>query len=169
MTKDPKRVVPILKKEWFETKSIDGKLIALGVLGTCQDTELIKNELIPFNFNKSPPNNSVPAADMHALGSALANNRLARNVHYEFLKSNYDACIDKLGNPIVVDRYIKVTLGRFTDVSAVDDLDAFFKDKDTEAFNRTFGVVKDTIRGRAAYKERDLAALKEWFKAHGYL
>jgi hypothetical protein len=41
-------------------------------------------------------------------------------------------------------------------------------DKDTSSFNRTLGTVKDKIRGRAAYRERDSEKLKEWLSAHGY-
>lgn len=168
MNKDPKRTVPILKKEWFNTKSIDGKIICLSILGACDDAELVKTDIIPLNFNESPPQESVPAADMHVLGGMLAANRVARPLQWEFMKENYDACIKKLGNPIVVDRFMNLSLSRFTDEKYIDEVETFFKDKDTHSFDRTLGTVKDKIRGRAAYKKRDRESLLEWLTANGY-
>ncbi|CAG9938791.1 unnamed protein product [Clonostachys rosea f. rosea IK726] len=168
LDKDPARAVPILKKEWFETKSIDGKLLCL-VLGLTKDVELLKSSVIPFNYNTSPPSDAVPNADMHALAASLARNSSARNLHWDFLKNHWDAIVSKIGNPIVVDRLVKVSLKSFTDESFVDDIAKFFADKDTTAFNRSLGTVQDSIRGRAAYKKRDSAALKEWLGANNYI
>ncbi|KAJ6439475.1 aminopeptidase [Purpureocillium lavendulum] len=167
--KDSARAIDILKKEWFTTKSIDGKLICLQALAATEDEELIRSAIVPFNFNASPPDNAVPAADMHVLGLNLAANPVGRVAQWEFMKNNWDACLTKLGNPIVVDRFVRVSLGGFTNAAVIDEIDAFFKDKDTSSFNRTLGTVKDKIRGRAAYKQRDSAALKEWLSANKYL
>lgn len=158
-----------MKKEWFNTKSIDGKLFCLGVLGAVKDTDLIKNNIIPFNFNQSPPSNAVHSADMHVLGASLSANILARPLQWEFMKENWDAVIAKLGNPVVVDRYMNLSLSRFTDEAVVQDIEEFMKDKDTKSFDRTLGTVKDKIRGRAAYKARDAGALKEWLDVNGYI
>ncbi|KAK0388040.1 hypothetical protein NLU13_4284 [Sarocladium strictum] len=168
LEKDPARAVELLKKEWFNTKSVDGKLVCLSVLGLCKDTDLLKKSIIPFNFNTTPASDSVPSADMHALGNSLAVNRVARPIQWQFFKDNYDAAISKLGNPIVVDRYINISLSKFTSLDDVQDIETFFKDKDTKSFDRTLETVKDKIRSRAAYKERDAAALKEWLGANGY-
>lgn len=169
MDKDPERVVKILKNEWLNTKSIDGKLLCLSVLGLVKDPELIKSSIIPFNFNTSPPSNAVPSADMHVLAGSLSNNNVGRPLQWEYTKANWDAIVAKIGNPIVVDRFVNTSLSRFTETAAIDDIDAFFKDKDTTAFNRTLQTVKDKIRGRAAYKARDGAVLKEWLSANGYI
>ncbi|OAA37654.1 Peptidase M1, alanine aminopeptidase/leukotriene A4 hydrolase [Metarhizium rileyi] len=167
--KDTARAVEIIKSEWFNTKSIDGKLICLSALSAPDEEQILKEHIVPFNFNASPPSNAVNAADMHVLGMGLAGNPVGRQVQWTFMKANWDACVAKLGNPIVVDRFMRVSLGGFTDASAVDDIEQFFKEKDTKSFDRTLETVKDKIRGRAAYKQRDSAALKEWLGAHNYL
>ncbi|PHH70717.1 hypothetical protein CDD82_6963 [Ophiocordyceps australis] len=167
--KEPSRAVEVLKKEWFNTTSIDGKLICLQALSATDDESLLRKSIVPFNFNTSPPSDSVPAADMHALGMGLSKNATGRVVQWEYMKNNWGACVAKLGNPIVVDRFIRVSLGGFTDAAVIDDIDAFFKDKDTSSFNRTLGTVKDKIRGRAAYKARDAAGIREWLGTNGYL
>jgi aminopeptidase N len=167
--KDPARAVEILKKEWFNTKSIDGKLLCLSVLGLVKDTNLLKSEVIPFNFNKSPPSNAVPSADMHVLCGSLSNNYIGRPIQWEYMKNNWDAIVAKIGNPIVVDRFVNSSLSRFTDVAVVEEIDLFFQDKDTTAFNRTLQTVKDKIRGRAAYLARDKDVLREWLSTNGYI
>ncbi|KEY70322.1 hypothetical protein S7711_06798 [Stachybotrys chartarum IBT 7711] len=167
--KDAARAVPLLKKEWYTTKSIDGKLFSLRVLGFVKDEELLTSNIIPFNFNSQPPSDSVPSADMHVLGVGLAANSTARALQWEFMKNNWDAVVAKLGNPIVLDRFISVSLREFTDTAYIDEIEAFFKDKDTKSFDRTLETVKDKIRGRATYKQRDAAGLKEWLSANGYI
>ncbi|KAM0255025.1 hypothetical protein ACHAQJ_006173 [Trichoderma viride] len=162
------RNVEVLKKEWFSTKAIDGKLIALGALATVDDADLVKNNLIPFNFNTSPPQNAVPAADMHVLGGNLATHPVGRALQWEFMKNNWDLAVAKLGNPIVVDRFVGLSLKTFTDVAILGEIEEFFKDKDTHSFDRTLETAKDRIRGRAAYKNRDSAALKQWLSSNGY-
>lgn len=169
LRKDEAKGVEIIKKEWFNTKSIDGKLICLQVLATVENEELLKQDIIPFNFNSSPPSNAVAAADMHVLGGNLANNLTGRAAQWDFIKNNWDLAVSKLGNPIVVDRFVGLSLGRFTDTAAIDEIEQFFQDKDTKAFDRTLGTAKDKVRGRAAYKQRDTAALKEWLGSNGYL
>lgn len=162
-------MVDVLKNEWFNTKSIDGKLLCLSVLGLIKDTGLLRTSVIPFNFNTSPPSNAVPSADMHVLAGSLSNNYIGRPLQWEYIKANWDAIVAKIGNPIVVDRFVNTSLSRFTDTAIIDEIDAFFKDKDTTAFNRTLQTVKDKIRGRAAYKARDAATLKEWLSTNGYI
>lgn len=169
INEDPARTVDILKKEWFTTKSVDGKLFCLSVLGLVKDEGLLLKEIIPFVFNQSPPSNAVPSGDMHVLGGSISTNVLGRPLQWKFMKENWDAVIAKLGNPVVVDRYINISLSRFTSVEAIADIEEFMKDKDTKSFDRTLGTVIDKIRGRAAYRERDTAVLKEWLGAHGYL
>lgn len=106
---------------------------------------------------------------MHVLGGALSNNIVGRPLQWEFMKNNWDLVIAKLGNPVVVDRFMNLSLSRFTDEAAIKDIEDFLKDKDTKAFDRTLGTVKDKIRGRAAYRQRDAAALKEWLSANKYI
>jgi hypothetical protein len=168
---NPAAAVEVLKNLWYTTPAVDGKEICLSVLGSVKEPEIITKTLLPFLFNTSPPapaSDSIPPGDMHILGSMLGANSTARPIQWKYLQDNWDACVAKLGNPIVLDRFVQVSLPKFTDLSAVDEIDAFFKDKDTKSFDRTLETVKDKIRGRAAYKTRDSASLKEWLVQNGY-
>ncbi|KAM0330639.1 hypothetical protein ACHAQA_003589 [Verticillium albo-atrum] len=168
---DPVKAVEVLKKEWFTTRSIDGKEVCLNAISSARDTELVEKTILPFLFNKSPPapaSESVPSSDMHVLAAGLGANSSAREVQWKYLRDNWDACVVKLGNNVVIDRFVSMSLSKFANADKIKEIDAFFADKDTAGFNRTLETVKDKIRGRAAYRQRDAAALKEWLAANGY-
>ncbi|KAI1506145.1 peptidase family M1 [Biscogniauxia marginata] len=169
---NPANAVPILKKEWYTGASIDGKEVCLASLGHTRDAELIEKSILPFLFDLSPPapaSESVPSGDMHSLGSSLASNSFARPLQWKYIQSNWDKVTAKMANPVVLDRFVKLSLNKFTDAKYVDEITAFFADKDTSGFDRTLEQVKDAIRGRAAYRERDAKVIKEWLGANGYL
>ncbi|KAF5858715.1 hypothetical protein ETB97_003883 [Aspergillus alliaceus] len=149
------------RRAWFNTKSIDGKLTCLQALSAAGDESLLPNVIVPFNFSSTPQENVVAAAVMRILGGGLAANPIGRVVQWAFMKINWDACRAKLGNPKLVGRFVRVSLGEFTDLTDIHDIESFFMDKDTTCFNRTLGTVKVKIRSRAAYKHRDSSSLKK--------
>ncbi|KAG7141524.1 Aminopeptidase 2 like protein [Verticillium longisporum] len=168
---DPVKAVEVLKKEWFTTKSIDGKEVCLSAISAARDTELVKNTILPFLFNRSPPapaSESVPSSDMHVLASGLGANASAREAQWQYLQAHWDNCVVKAGNNVVVDRLVSTSLSKFADADKIKEIDTFFAGKDTAGFNRTLETAKDKIRGRAAYRQRDAAALKAWLAANGY-
>jgi hypothetical protein len=168
---DPARAIPILKKEWFTTRSVDGKNIILSALGATRDPELIKSSLLPFLFQSSPPapaSDSVPSADMSTLAASFAANRHARPLQWEYLKEHFDDATKKLGHGIVVDRFIERSLGDFSAEEDAKDIERFFEGRDTRAFERTLKNVLDMTGARVAYKERDGERLKEWLVERGY-
>lgn len=170
--KDAPKAYEALKKEWATGASVDGKDLCLSSMGHVRDPEMIKDKIISFLFNISPPapaSDSVPSGDMHMLGGPLASNTVARPLLWKWMQENWDQVTKKMANPVVLDRFVRLTLGKFTDLKYLDEIDAFFKDKDTSSFDRTLEQVKDSIRTRAAYRQRDAAVIKEWLSANGYL
>jgi aminopeptidase N len=168
----PAEAVKALKKEWYTGSSIDGKEVCLSSLGQTRDPELIKKELLPFLFDISPPapaSESVPSGDMHSLGSSLAANSAARDLQWDYMRENWGKVTTKMANPVVLDRFVKISLNKFTDDKYVAEINKFFEGKDTSSFDRTLEQVKDAVRGRAAYYQRDAGVLKEFLKANGYV
>ena len=168
---NPAKAVEALKKEWYSGSSIDGKDLCLSSLGHTREPELIRQHLLPFLFNSSPPapaSESVPPVDMHTLGGSLAANLVARPLLWQYIQDNWAQATAKMSNPVVLDRFIKSTLGKFTDAKYIAEIDAFFAGQDTSAFDRTLLQVKDAVRGRAAYRARDATAIREWLSANGY-
>lgn len=166
MKADPTIAFEALKKEWETTTSPDGKDFALSAIGNIRDTELISSKILPFLFNTT--SDSVPSGDMHALGSVLAANSAARPLLWKYLQDNWGKATEKMANPVILDRFVRLTLGRFTEAKYLDEIDNFFKDKDTASFNRTLEQVKDNVRGRVTYRQRDTSIIKEWLEANKY-
>ncbi|CAK7233428.1 hypothetical protein SEUCBS140593_008598 [Sporothrix eucalyptigena] len=169
MKADPKEAVPLLLKEWKTATSPDGKDVALIALGNTNDTSLVTESLLPFLFNSGV--DTVAAADVHTLASGLAHRTEARPELWKYIQKEWSGTIEhKLaGNPILLDRFVKVSLSQFSDTESLKEIETFFADKNTKAFDRTLETVKDTIRGRTAYRTRDAANLKQWLTATGYV
>lgn len=169
MIDNPDEAVQRLKKEWWETKTPDGKQASLIALGKCPDLETVQKHIVPFIFNMTPESNAVPSVDMHWICMSFTNNAKTRSAFWAAMRDNWDGVVAKLGgNPIILDRMVGRTLCNFADASMPDEVATFFKDKDTAAFNRSLASAQDHIRGRAAFRSRELAPLQTWFAANGY-
>lgn len=106
---------------------------------------------------------------MHYLASAMSSNREARPLLWAHMRDHWEDLEAKLGsNPILLDRMVNMSLGKFSDFETLADIEGFFAKRSTKGFDRTLETVKDKIRGRAAYKARDAGVLKEWLEANGY-
>lgn len=163
---DPADTVAFLQDEWRTSNAPDGREVSLATMGHVFDAGVVTRTLLPFLFGRG--SDCVPAGDMHYLASGLAHNRVARPLLWQYMRENWDGVVAKVGgNPVVLDRLVKVSLQQFSDRGALASIEEFFADKDTGAFNRTLETVKDRIRGRAAYRERDAGVLREWAAAHG--
>ncbi|KAK1833949.1 peptidase family M1-domain-containing protein [Podospora conica] len=169
---DPAGAVAALKEEWFTTLAIGGKESCLSAMAHCKDEKVIKEVLLPLNFNISPPaaaRDSVPPGDVHVLAGAMAADKVARPLLWAYLRDNWEHVNAKLGgNPIIVDRMIGLSLCKFTDTAALDEIEAFFSGVSTKGFDRTLETAKDKIRGRAAYRKRDGEGVKAWLVENGY-
>lgn len=157
---NPSHAVTFLKQEWQTSPIPEAKELCLQCIGHVSDVAVVNSVLLPFLFGHGA--DCIPAGDMHILAVGLASNRIARPLLWSYIQANWDAILQKVaGNPIVLDRFVKCSLGAFADFSVLKGIDAFFEGKDTSAFNRTLETVKDNIRGRAAYRERDVEELRE--------
>lgn len=151
-----------LVKEWHTTPSPDIKETTLRALGRIQDTALLPSYL-SLLFEK------VPVQDMHTGASALAVNPRTRPELWKYIQENFADIREKLGkNMVVLDRFLRLSLTKFNDFETEKSIAAFFEGKDNRGYDRTLGIVSDTIIGRATYKERDAKVILEWLKVHGY-
>ena len=153
-----------VKNEFLTTSSIDGKEIALQSMGRVQTPELGRDY---FNFLFS---DRVPIQDVHSGGVSLAANAKTRGTQWECIKANWKHVNDKIsGNSVVLDRYLRISLNKFASKDIQKDIKSFFADKDTKGYDRSLGIVADTIAGNADYKERDEKLVLEWLEARKYV
>ena len=153
-----------VKKEYLNTTSVDGKEIGLQALGRVPTSELAKNFL---EFQFSP---SVAVQDIHSGSNSLAHNTKARNTLWHYIQHQWPTVHGKISaNPVVLARFLRLSLSQFANHDIEREISTFFADKDTKAYDKTLAQVSDTVRGNANYKERDEALLLEWLKAHDYV
>jgi aminopeptidase N len=183
--KDPKAIHPSLRKavfsiaiknggesafkavqnDYLNSTTIDGKEICLQALGRVQTGELAQ-QFLSFNFS-----DKVAMQDKHSGTIALANNAKVRIEVWNFIRDNWDNAIHPTlsGNLVVLERFLRFGLNKFSDVAVADDIAKFFSDKDTRGYNKGLDVIDDTIRSHAKYKSRDEKVVREWLTANGYI
>ncbi|KIX08936.1 uncharacterized protein Z518_00014 [Rhinocladiella mackenziei CBS 650.93] len=152
-----------VKAEFKRTTSVDGKEICISALGRSKNPDHAWDLLVFVTSEDVPPQ------DAHGGIVAVSANNETRGVAWEFTKTKWERVSKRLAvTNVVIDRWIKMGLPKFSDTAIRDDITEFFKDKDTGAFSRSLVIVSDTITGNANYKQRDEAQLLEWLKTHGY-
>ena len=85
--------------------------------------------------------------------------------------ATHSSLLEKAGaRSVVLARFLRVALSRFSDEETGRDIDAFFKERDPEGLgcDRDLAVVHDTILARAGYRKREEAVVGEWLSARGY-
>ena len=148
----------------MHTTSVDGKEICLQSLGRVQTPELA-NDFLDFVFS-----DQVALQDKHAGPTALAENAKTRLSLWHYLRDHWTRVHGTLSkNPVVLDRLLKRSLTKFASHEVQRDIAGFFEGKDNHAYHRSLGVIADTIRGNANYKERDESLVLEWLNSHGYV
>ena len=154
-----------IQREFEKTTSVDGKEIILQSLGQTTKSELAK-EYLDFLFSPE-----VAIQDIHSGASSLAANPKTRDTLWKYIQTNWDSVVyPKLSsNVVVLDRFLRLTLTSFTKDDIAQEISTFFKEKDNTGYDRALGVVVDSIKSNAAYRERDSDVLREWLSAHGYL
>ncbi|KAK4938387.1 hypothetical protein LTR10_021186 [Elasticomyces elasticus] len=153
----------VIKEEFRKLTAVDGKEICIQALGRS------KNPDHAWDLLEFVTSEEVPPQDAHGGIVAVSSNNETRPVAWEFTKKCWDRVDKRLGvSGIVIDRWLKMGLPKFSDTAIRDDIANFFKDKETGRYSRSLVIASDTITANAAYKERDAAQLLEWLKAHGY-
>lgn len=144
-------------KEVTNPSSIDSAEIALGALGTVSDPKYIDKSLSYILSSE------VPSQDTHYLAGNLSLNPAARWKSWEYLKENWSAIYDKFStNMVVLDRLVRLMISNFSSKKAAEDIQEFYKDKNTHGFDRSLGQAVDTILANAQWVERDAKEVQQW-------
>ena len=128
-------------------------------------TEELASEFMDFQFS-----DEVAVQDVHFGSASLASNPKARKALWDYVQGDWDKVSKKMSaRPIIMDRFIKLSLSKFATRWVEEDISDFFKDKDTEGWNRAVVQVIDTVRANARYRERDEALVLEWLQVYKYV
>ncbi|TGZ76481.1 hypothetical protein EX30DRAFT_344874 [Ascodesmis nigricans] len=149
--------------EYLTSKSVDAREICLVALGRAKKPEIVK-EVLKFMLSEN-----VKVQDKHSPAISLSNNGHARYVLWKFIEENWEEVHRQMsGNMVVLDRFLKNSLNKFSSEAVLKEIEDFFSVKDNTGYDRGLELVKDSIRGRASYVKRDKSNLEKWLKENGY-
>lgn len=92
-------------------------------------------------------------------------NRYARTATWEWLKANWDWLAKNLGTDLSFFRMPVYAGQAYSDLDFLPEFQAFFESKLSPAFERPIKQAVETIQWHAAWKTRDLAALRTYFQS----
>jgi aminopeptidase N len=97
--------------------------------------------------------------------SSLFYNRFAKAEMWGWLKKNWSWVVEKFGTDIVTFSYFPKIVGRsFADTDMVEDYSAFFSSVYTTGIDQPIAQGLESIQWRTAWRERDQAAIENYFK-----
>ncbi|KAK6205166.1 arginine/alanine aminopeptidase [Scheffersomyces amazonensis] len=138
-------------KEITHPTSLDSREVALGALGHISN-EILAEQLISKLLNPE----IIPIMDSHYLGIPLSKNAVTKNSFLDFFLNNYEQFYKLMStNMVVLDRFIRFTLGNYNSIEIRDRIENFFKGKDVHGFERSLNLVLDNIKINHNWYNRD--------------
>ncbi|CCE79899.1 Piso0_002991 [Millerozyma farinosa CBS 7064] len=151
--------------EAINSPSLDSREISLSSLGHIDNAEL-SEKLISYLIRPD----IVPTMDSHFLGQSLTENPKTRKDFWSFFKANYNTFYKLMSmNMVVLDRFIKLSLGNYQDLENYNDIKEFFSTKDIHGFERSYHQVLDNIKINSSWYVRDKDEVSQWLANEGYI
>ncbi|KAL7753020.1 hypothetical protein RI367_001471 [Sorochytrium milnesiophthora] len=146
-----------VKKIWESNIAADQKLVALGSLGHTPD-ETILREILAYALDES---NVRPQDFVYPLGSVAAN-PLGRRIAWDFVKENWSLLVKRFDNTLsLLSRCVSIT-SDWASHEFANELEEFFKDKETKSIDRTLKQSLEKIRQQADWLQRDRQHVDQW-------
>ncbi|KAF7361545.1 Aminopeptidase 1 [Mycena sanguinolenta] len=133
------------------------KDVAIRAIGSVEDLDLMK-ELFEYIRTKARDQDVI----IFFLGLEI--NPLARQSLVSFFKENYEAFSKRFATNSMLKYLVTTCFRGLSTQEAHDDVEAFFKGKDTTRYSMALAQALETIRTRIAYIERSRDDLSSWLK-----
>lgn len=89
---------------------------------------------------------------------------------WSFAKDNWDTLVKKLPPGLtMLGTVVQLVTNSFTSQEAVNEIEAFFKDKSTKGFDQGLAQSLDNVRAKANWIERDAHDVRAWLSERGFL
>ncbi|GJJ10170.1 hypothetical protein Clacol_004396 [Clathrus columnatus] len=141
------------RREWEEMKKVfnnpsdpSTQFSALYAMCNTRDPVLI-GENFDFILN-SVPNHMI----IYFFFGVATNDKIGKKV-LSFLKMNYDEIFKKLDGTFLLSHLLHAISGALKTFQDAQELEDFFKDKDTSKINQSLSQALDLVRARAAWSE----------------
>ncbi|KAE8215690.1 hypothetical protein CF327_g1094 [Tilletia walkeri] len=101
--------------------------------------------------------------------AGLADNPISRRVWWETVKKHFEEVYKVLEASVSFSRIVESCITRFTRKEDLDDVEAFFKDKETSKYSMGLQQGLDSIRSNSRWLQRDSDDVAEWLRSHDFL
>ncbi|PGH04639.1 hypothetical protein AJ79_07036 [Helicocarpus griseus UAMH5409] len=140
------------------------KNTALRCLGSADNPELIQKTLALCLSEE------VRAQDIYMPLSGLRLHANGITARWEWLKQNWAAVTKRLPPEFgMLGSVVQICTASLSTDAQLQDVEAFFKDKDQKGFDRSLQQSLDGVRAKANWLKRDRADVETWLKDNGYI
>ncbi|SNX84196.1 probable AAP1 - alanine/arginine aminopeptidase [Melanopsichium pennsylvanicum] len=139
------------------------KIAAMLALGAPTEAKLL-DRTVEFLYS-----NEVKEQDFMYFFAALSGNPKGRRIIWEATKARWDVLSKRFAGNFSLSRLIEYSFSAFSSEKDAQDVEDFFKGKDTAKFSMGLSQGLDAVRSKARWVERDSKDVEEWLKSNGYL
>ncbi|KAG5440739.1 hypothetical protein PCK2_000175, partial [Pneumocystis canis] len=145
---------------WKETTSSDERNTALKQLGQTRVPELILRTLNMILFS------DVKLQDIHMPLVGLKTHSRGIEAMWDFCQEKWDIIDALIPNSIgsIKSTVVQLMVSGFTSISKLNEIEAFFKTKRIDAFDKALFQSLDAIKAKAYWVSRDFDDVKIWLK-----
>ena len=112
----------------------------------------------------------VKDQDVYLPLSALRSHVYGMNSLWEWLQENWVGLNEKLPPSLsMLGSVVSICTSGFTKQEQIDDINRFFRHRNTKGFDQNLAQSLDVIRTKASWVGRDDEDVTDWLKANGYL
>ncbi|KAF9364840.1 hypothetical protein BGX34_000189 [Mortierella sp. NVP85] len=140
------------------------KVVALSVLGYGSSLELVQRTLA---FAMSP---EVRTQDILTAIATLRSSVVGRAELWNFMRQHWDMLYERHCDDIgFLDYFVVLSIESFSTLERYQEVQAFFANKDTSAYDRILATCLEGIRMNILWLERDCKDVERWLRDNGYL
>lgn len=140
------------------------KVVALSVLGYGSSLELVQRTLA---LAMSP---EVRTQDILTAIATLRSSVVGRAELWNFMRHHWDVLYERHCDDIgFLDYFVLLSIESFSTLERYQEVQAFFANKDTSAYDRILATCLEGIRMNILWLERDCRDVEQWLRDNGYL
>ncbi|KAJ2439422.1 Aminopeptidase 2 mitochondrial [Coemansia sp. RSA 2440] len=142
--------------------SEDHRMAALGAMASS------RNEKLMWQTLEYALSDHVLPQDINiVIGFMISSHYRSKHVLWKWFCINYQRVVDRLGEcSALLGHVVGTVIGEFANEEMATEIEAWFADKRTTAFDRTLPQSLEFIRVRAAWYYRDKDDVSEWFSKY---
>ncbi|KAJ2055195.1 hypothetical protein GGI17_006715 [Coemansia sp. S146] len=142
--------------------SEDHRMAALGAMACSRDPACMWHTL-----DYALSDHVLPQDLNIVMGFMVTADHRSKHVLWRWFKLNYQQLVARLGEAsALLGHVVSTVVSDFATGEMADDVERWFADKHTAAFDRTLPQSLEFIRVRAAWFERDHDDVQQWFQAY---